>query len=163
MHFKNHTQGCEIETITVNEQIKCFRWYGSRGFLLQEILYLLLSLLFCFGLVFVSIQIPIKSYTGEHLRYLCVYVYTYAHVYLFICICTHLHKLYRCVYAYIYTKPSICIHILYACTYIPIFVKSRRKTALPLKGCPDVTFVIPKSQSLDICLQEFVSNGAAGP
>lgn len=89
--------------------------------------------------------------------HICTRIFIYMHMYSF----TQIIQM--CLCMYIYTKPSICIHILYACTYIPIFVKSRRKTALPLKGCPDVTFVIPKSQSLDICLQEFVSNGAAGP
>lgn len=124
MHIKNHTQGCEIETITIDEQMKWFRWYGSRGFLLQEILYLLLSPLFCFVLVFVSIQSPIKSYTGEHLRYLCVYIYTYAHVYLFIYICTHLHKFYRCVYAYIYIQNQVYVYIFYMHVHISLFLLS---------------------------------------
>lgn len=84
-----------------------------------------------------------------------MYIYLYAYILIY--------TNYTDVSMHIYTKPSICIHILYAYTYITIFVKSRRKTALPLKGCPDVTFVIPKSQSLDICLQEFVSNGGTGP
>lgn len=118
----------------------------------------------CFVLDFCQSPDPNQErHWGTPQIFMCVYIYICTRIFIYMHIYSFTQIIQMCLCIYIYTKPSICIHILYACTYITIFVKSRRKTALPLKGCPDVTFVIPKSQSLDICLQEFVNNGAAGP
>jgi hypothetical protein len=98
-----------------------------------------------------DLYFPIKSKTrGIPQIYVCIY--TYSHPYLFVCIYSFTEVIHVSMHIYIYIKPCVCIHILPACTYITIFSMFKRKTTFPFKGCINVTFVIPSSKSLDICL-----------